>query len=259
MKTIFLFLGLVISISASAAQIRGQNIWPGKQAISGNTFYLHLAGKTDYPVEGSLLAELEDKFAKVLNEQKNDLNFSYVATTQGGTQFNLNLILEPRSEQALPALQEYLVSHNGIFHGTEIHFMKVEKILERAVLEAGNYNDALEDPFVQSFSLERSYAFSDLAGWESFTNQYGKALLNPVRSDFLAYLEAFVSDKAEFTHVRDHVLTVSDMMAIEPIPYLILEGNRVAGPEWDFTPFVPFKFFRNCYSARFEGGVCYRP
>ncbi|MGZ3701110.1 MAG: hypothetical protein ACXWSD_04975 [Bdellovibrionota bacterium] len=252
----FLFIAL---FPALAAAFQGGDRFspPGSHATPGTALYLHLAGADPATDPSVLFTELEKRFENPLYSLKKQLRFSYVVQTGGKGVFTFNLIVEPLSGGNDGIAQYLSLCGTAAFHGVEPNFQHVDKILTVAQLEAGKYREDREDPFDQSFSLERSFAFSSFQAFESFSNGYGYALLNPKNSEFLAYLESFVGN--DFASVRDNVLAGTNMVAIEAHPYLILAGDAVAGPEWDTTPFLPFKFFRNCYSQKFENGMCFKP
>jgi len=247
---------LFFSLSAAAATFQGADHFssPGGAGVA---LYLHLKGADSAADPSALFRELDKRFEAPLYPLKKQLRFSYVVLTSGKGEFLFNLIVEPLTGGE-GALTQYLAQCGpGAFHGQELRFQPVEKVLTVATFEAGKYRQDQEDPFDQSFALDRAFAFGSYEAFENFSNSYGHALLNPKNAEFLAYFETFLGDK--FETVRDNVLTGANMVAIDPHPYLILAGNGVAGPEWDTTPFLPYKFFRNCFSEKLENGMCFKP
>jgi hypothetical protein len=231
---------------------------PLAAAQSGTALYLHLKGQDREADPSQTFKEMNKRFLKALYNYADSLSFSYVMQASGGGFFTLNLIVEPATEGAAESLQKYLADcGEQHFHEVLPVFQKVEKVFELAIFEAGVFKNEATDPFEQHFSLQRGFSFPTLEGWKNFTNAYGHALLNPKSEEFLGYFESFMNSKEEFLSVRDQVLTQSDMVAVEPKPYLLLEGDKVAGPDWDSTPFIPFKFYRNCWSEKYEHGMCF--
>jgi hypothetical protein len=253
-----MFLSILLTLPAQAAHFQASGHSVANSAEPGTARYLHLSGVDKSADPGDLFAELKKRFEDSLDPLKSSLGFSYVVQTSGGGMFGLNLLVEAKLGGA-EALAKYLArAGDADFHGNAVHFQTVKEIHLLASLEAGQYVADQDDPFAQTYFLDRTFTFSTFAEFEGFSNEYGFALLNPERATFLGYLEKFVGGDT-FKTVRDQVLASNNMVAIAPATTLVLDHGTEAGPGWNTTPFLPFKFFRNCYSPRFENGNCYKP
>jgi hypothetical protein len=263
-----LFLALLGFTNAFQASAHAEIITFGNENYSSltrrhapedSTYYLHLGGTLLPQDPHSTINEIQKRYTLPLDALNKSLTFSWTMQAEGNGGFFVNLIVEPTTENDRSILKSYLVNMESMnFHGLPVRFVRVESISEKATLEAGNYDEKLDDPFSQTFSLSRNFRINNLAGWASFTNQYGFALLNHNSASFLSYLAGFVGDDLAFQRLLDEVLSKNNMVAIDPEVSLRLEGGDTVGRDLIVSPFLPFKFFRNCYAVKYENGACYQ-
>jgi hypothetical protein len=244
MKYFFFILAAVFSHNVSAADVQ--------------PVFLHLQGSDPSTTSKQLNQEIQDTFLTPVDQLKTRVIYSQVSQAYGNKDFFVNFILEPAGNLQQAAVDEYVHSLEGrIFHGSEVHFQTVSKILESATILAGTYVQNRQDPFQQKYALLRKYEFSTLREWRDFTNAYGGALLDHDNRKLMTFLRRFVADDEIFERFRDRALATSNMMAISPAVTLVLSDGSTSGPAMETTPFLPFKFFRNCYSQSYENGMCW--
>jgi hypothetical protein len=223
--------------------------------LSAAPLFLHLAGRAPGVSSHQVYGELTDRYLTPLEQAGPRILYSQISQAYGDGNFFLNLAVE--GDEAF--VGSYVREREGtLFRGVPAHFARVAEVRVAAELEAGVYVDGAEDPFEQRAQVAREFAFSSLRGWRDFSNAYGFALLNPRNAEMLGYVREFLGDEYEFLRFRDQVLSVSNMMAILPRVTLLLDGGLVVGPEFENTPFLPLRFFRNCFSAKFERGMCWK-
>jgi hypothetical protein len=243
---LFIFVAILSFVPALAA--------PGK-AEPVPTLYLHLTGT--FPTEAAtLMAQIKKELTEPLQSLKGKALFSYIDQVSGDGSFILNLTLSPIGTVNLIPFNQYVETlEKSGFKGLVIHFKQVMRIVEMPEFQVGTYVGTSEDPFQKNFQLSRHFVLGGLKEWTDFSNEYGFALLGP-SSGFLAYVEKFVGDAAEFEKLK-HVLAQNNMVAVNPKPVLILEGGEVVGPQPQVSPFIAYRFFRNCYAKAHENGSCY--
>ena len=225
---------------------------------SNSTHYLHLAGQVTRVNVDVLAQELNEKFLVPLNQHRSEVNISSVMQASGSGRFYLNIIVEPKTKTDLAFVDEYVAAvSNQAFEGIEVKFLNVKTIVTTATLRSGNYDGSQEDPFRQNFEVSRQFSFSTLSDWIDFTNGIGQGYSDPVNSRFIKYVQNFLSDDKSFNLVRDHVLTVSNMAAMSSLNSLFLEDDQVVDSRANQTAMIEFVYFRNCYDAKFESGMCY--
>ena len=223
-------------------------------APAADTFYMHIEG--DLPQDSTISGDLNKNFTEPLETLRKKIMFSYVVQVTGDSHFFLSLILSPRQPEDLQVFQDYMMSKQKRgFRGLPVVFEKVNHIEGESHLLVGSYVDDNMDPFQQHFDLARTVSLPDLAAWNDYSNEYGFAFLGS-GPDFLAYLQKFVADEVGYEYLKS-VLSKNNMTALDARLELFLEnGNRVSAA-FETSPFVPFRFFRNCYSAQHENGMCY--
>ena len=219
------------------------------------TLYLHLAGR--FPTERSTLtSEIEKEVTTPLQALKGKVLFSYLHQVQGDGSFVVNLALSPLGVANVAVFNQYVsdLEKKG-FKGLLVHFSTITKIMEMPELQIGSYDNSSEDPFNKTFQLSRHFSLIGLKEWNDFSNEYGFALLGR-SAVFLAYIEKFVGDPIQFENLKK-VMAKNNMIAIQPRPVLFLESGEVVGPQAEVSPFLSYRFFRNCYAKDRENGACY--
>ncbi len=226
------------------------------QAFAG-VQYLKLEGSVAGVPNSDLLQEILTNFVVPLQQNKDVALFTFVVNVGGQGKYFFHFVAEPVNAQASNAFNQYIAKFQAqSFHGVAIHFQNVVQIFEVTTLQTGNYVDNQDDPFNINFEVSQKHAFASLLEWQNFTDTYGWALLSSDHATFKAYLGQFVSDPDDFA-AASKALTLSNMMAIDPRVYLILDDETVIDGDMAHSPFIPFRFFRNCYESRFENGFCF--
>jgi hypothetical protein len=242
MMSLFLFLSTLLAPAASFA----------------NPLFLDVSGHLDQTPE-QIYAELTNRFTKPLDASRDSILFSYIKQAHGQGDFFFHLVIEPTNAGDVEAFEKYVRdAEANNFFGMKVHFQKVIGIQEMATLQMGHYAGDEEDPFHVDAGVDRNFSFSSLREWIDFSNEYGFALLAKDNAKFLDYIKKFLNDKAAYDEIRDTILATSNMVAINPKPFLVLEDNTVIGPDFETSPFLPFRFIRNCFSAEYENGMCYQ-
>jgi hypothetical protein len=218
--------------------------------------FLNLSGKLDKTPD-EIDAQINKIFIDPLESSHGSILSSYITQSEGEGEFYLHLIVEPATDKDNGAFEQYIKkSEASGFMGIQVRFQKVSRIFQISAFQAGVYDGTLDEPFRVAFEMRRSVAFSSLREWVDYTNNYGFAMRDKDHSKFLAFLEKFTNDADDFDNLKKNILTVSDMVAIDPRPYLILDDNETIGPEFDKSPFLPYRFPRRCFAPDYENGMC---
>lgn len=227
---------------------------------SGHTHYLHLAGAILNETNDQIFNDLTAAFGAALEAQKSEIRFSYTLQVSGRGQVLVNLALEPAGPADTPTCENFIAAlEKKGFKSLRVQFQLVTQIREIAEFQAGMYVANQEDPFAEAYKFPRHFRFANLQEWNDFSNLYGFALLNKDGQAFRKFLKDFIANPKIYQVIQDTVLTKNNMAAIDPNVSLVLVNNTKVDSSWANSPFIPFKFFRNCYAKDYEGGMCYTP
>jgi hypothetical protein len=225
-------------------------------AFATETFYMHISGQ--FSQDPGLSADLNKTFTDPLQVLRGKIMFSYIVQVYGDGNFFLNLILSPVHPEDSQVFHDYISSKQKRgFRGLAVNFTKVAHIEGQAHLLLGSYVEDEMDPFQQHFDLSRPISLADLSAWNDFSNQYGFAFMASSQ-DFQSYLQKFVGDETDFKNVIA-ALSQNNMAAMDSSMEIYLENGTKVSAAFEASPFVPFRFFRNCYSTQHENGMCYTP
>ena len=225
---------------------------------SAQSYFLRVHGMADNSSDhSSLLREYSDLVVEPLERGKKFALYSYNFKIDGTGFFTFNLALEPLDSESLPLFQKYMrMIATKTFYDIQLIPERITGLKQTASLQSGNYVADADDPFVMNFETVRKYDFPDLKAWLDFSSYYGFALLSTDSARVRTFVRDFLPLDSEFAEASAH-LKKSNMMAILPVVEIVLESGEVIPGDMDNTPFIPFKFFRNCYDSKFEGGNCF--
>jgi hypothetical protein len=228
----------------------------GSSRAVATPLFLRLAGSVGAHNPSQILSDFTRIVVNPLGQGATFTRQSFVANVAGSVSFHFNFIVEALDVSTESDFQNYVANLEGQdFYGAKIHFEKVASLTETAALQAGRYDSQREDPFDMNFQILKKFNFTSLRDWLNFSNTYGFALLSPNHSTFRDYLKGFLNDAGDFQNVS-RVLSQNNMVAIDPRVNVILEDGTLIPSDMQHSPFLPFKFFRNCFQPQFEIGNC---
>lgn len=220
--------------------------------------FLRIHGKDPTVKPSDIMNKMQVVFLDPLDGGKPFALRSSMMMVQGPqNEFTFNMILEPLNETTTQEYSRYISSLETMnVLGNVVHFETIQVIKHLAHVEIGNYDGALDDPFVITYQNPQAYSWTSLRQWETFSNEFGFALLDESHSRFKEFLLSFTEESGQ-TQVISDTLKVSNMMAIRSEVDIVLESGEVIRQDSAATPFLPFRFFRNCYQSNFENGFCF--
>ncbi len=225
---------------------------------ANTTLYLRFQGEDPSHDPSEIMKKMQTVFVLPLQRSHPFARVSWMMQVMGvRNSFNFNLIIEPLNTDSNLDYASYVDSlESKDILGVKVHFEKVKQIEHMADLEIGHYVGALDDPFIIDAEYPQIFNWHNLQQWENFSNQFGFGLLQHDHSRFKNYLLSFV-DVLGHTDEITRLLQVSDMMAIRSSVDIILESDERIEQSSVNTPFLPFRFFRNCFQSDFENGACF--
>lgn len=220
--------------------------------------YIHLEGSAPGVSGADVIQKLTTLFIAPLNTGSLNVRTTYSMTVSGPqSEFAFNLILEVTGVDSYPAFEQYIQdSESRLVFGVSPRFKNVLSLEETAEVQIGSYDPNAWDAFVVTYTSPRNLVFKTLLNWNNFTNAYGNALMSTDHMVFQSYVLSLISGLPEETTIVSE-LSKNDMMAINPLVQIRLEDGSVVGQDWNFSPFIPYKFIRSCFSSRLENGNCF--
>ena len=141
--------------------------------------------------------------------------------------------------------------------GSEVHFQSVRQLNEKIHLEIGHYDQELPDPFVIRLDYPRPFTWLSLGEWLNFSNNYGFILMNKDHLQFQKYVLDFIKTSDNFDKIT-HLLKTNPVMALRSEISVFLESGQLISPGSLQSPFLEFRFFRNCFQSEYENGACFQ-
>ncbi len=171
--------------------------------------------------------------------------------------FTFNIILEPLNPASVPAFDHYVSTLEGKeILGSKVHFEPVAKLQETVHLEIGIYDHSLDDPFIIKFDYPRLFEWPTLETWLNDSNEYGYILLGHDHAKFENYVMSFIDRSAQKSQIVE-LLKTNDVMALRSDVDVILQSGLTIQAATPDSPFLQFRFFRNCFQTEFENGTCF--
>ncbi len=247
MKIYFAMLCFSISFISNWAQA----------APTDSLYYLHIEANLTNEERIEAIEKLRRLFVVPLVTPNIISRNSYIVQISGPqNHLTFNLVLESLNSDTLDQFNNYMAfQETKLIYGQKVSFQKVAFIKTTAVLEIGSYDGKLDDPFVMKYDYPQFFKFSNLAAAVRFSDGFGFALLSTDHQAFKSYLMNFAKEAADLSFITQ-LLSQNNMMAIRTDISLVLENGAIVSSDWEGTPFLPYRFFRNCYESRYENGTC---
>jgi hypothetical protein len=226
----------------------------GCSAFAATPLFLGLSGPAKCTNQDQLLTEVENKLVAPLEKMGVHVKIAYNYLSDNACELELGLIAESKDSEGKSLLANYVrgLEKSG-FQGLAVRFRRVARIDEAVTLLAGLHNPSTGDMTI-NYQTEKSFVLNSVSAWGQFTDTVGKALQSHQSTDFQNYLAWFVGK--DYPKFAQEVLAKSDMVGMHLDPEIILENGTVIDEDSGMSPFFDMPFYRDCWAAEYENGMC---